>query len=145
MARRPREPTIEVREHRCADRSVTEMWSVRDYDATGARRRLRCASREEADFERARLVLAEARGEPVAASVVAADDGSGLTLAGFWPMYRADAESRLARSTLREYERVWDRRLGPRFAASGSARSRPAWSPSGERSCSRAASARRTR
>jgi integrase len=30
-------------------------------------------------------------------------------------MYRADAESRLARSTLREYERIWDRRLGTRF------------------------------
>jgi integrase len=69
----------------------------------------------EADFERARLVLAEARGEPVAAYVVAVDDGSGLTLGGFWPMYRADAENRLARSTLREYERIWDRRLGPRF------------------------------
>jgi hypothetical protein len=115
MARRRREPTIEVREHACADGSVTEMWSVRYYDAAGTRRRLRCASREEADFERARLVLAEARGEPVAASVVAVDDGSGLTLAGFWPMYRADAESRLARSTLREYERIWDRRLGSRF------------------------------
>src|SRR4051794_37344615 len=115
MARRRREPTVEVREHRRADGSVTEMWSVRYYDATGARRRLRCASQEEADFERARLVLAEARGEPVAASVVAVDDGSGLTLAGVWPMYRADVENRLARSTLREYERIWDRRLGPRF------------------------------
>lgn len=115
MARRRREPTIEVREHACADGSMTEMWSVRYYDAAGARRRLRCASREEADFERARLVLADARGEPVAWSLVAADDGAGLTLAGFWPMYRADAESRLARSTLREYERIWDRRLGPRF------------------------------
>lgn len=115
MARKRREPTIEVREHRCTDGSVTETWSVRYYDAAGARRRLRCASREEADFERARLVLAEARGEPVAAPVLAPDDGSRLTLAGFWPMYRADAESRLARSTLREYERIWDRRLGPRF------------------------------
>jgi hypothetical protein len=114
MARKRREPTIDVREHACADGSVTEMWSVRYYDATGARPRLRCASREEADFERARLVLAEARGEPVAASPVEAS-GSELTLAGFWPMYRADAESRLARSTLREYERIWDRRLGPRF------------------------------
>ena len=32
MARRRREPSIEVREHRCADGSVTEMWSVRHYD-----------------------------------------------------------------------------------------------------------------
>jgi integrase len=91
------------------------MWSVRYYDVTVPRRGLRCASREEADFERARLVLAEARGEPAAASVVAADGGTGLTLAAFWPMYRADAESRRARSTLREYERIWDRRLGARF------------------------------
>ena len=139
MTRKRREPTIEVREHACADGSVTEMWSVRYYDATGARRRLRCASREEADFERARLVLAEARGGPVAASVVAADDGSGLTLAGFWPMYRADAESRLARSTLREYQRIWDRRLGPRFGRLRLDAIGPAWSPSGERSCSRTA------
>jgi hypothetical protein len=101
MARRRREPTIEVREHSCADGSVTEMWSVRYYDVAGTRRRLRCGSRVEADFERARLVLAEARGEPVLASFVAADDGSGLTLAGLWPMYLADAQSRLARSTLR--------------------------------------------
>jgi hypothetical protein len=84
MARRRRESTIEVCEHRCADGSVTEMWSVRYYDATDARRRLRCASREEADFERARLVLAEARGGPVAAQPVEAA-GSELTLAGFWP------------------------------------------------------------
>jgi integrase len=114
MARKRREPTIEVREHRCADGSVTEMWSVRHYDVAGTRRRLRCASREEADFERARLVLAEARGQLVAASPVKTA-GAELTLAGFWPMYRADSESRLARSTLREYERIWDRRLGPRF------------------------------
>ena len=87
MARNRREPTIEVREHRCADGSVTEMWSVRYYDVAGTRRRLRCASREEAGFERARLVLAEARGEPVAASVVAAYGDAGLKLAGFWPMY----------------------------------------------------------
>jgi integrase len=114
MARKRREPTIEVREHACADGSMTEMWSVRYYDAAGAHRRLRCASREEADFERARLVLAEARGELVAASPVETA-GAELTLAGFWPVYRADAESRLAGSTLREYERIWDRRLGPGF------------------------------
>jgi hypothetical protein len=91
---------IEARKHRCADDSVRETWSVRYYDATGARRRLRCASREEADFERARLVPAEARGQPLAASdEPAAVDASGLTLGEFWPLYRADAESRLARST----------------------------------------------
>lgn len=89
---------------------------MRYYDAAGARRRLRCASRQEADFERARLVLAEARGERLAASgEPVAVDASGLTLGEFWPLYRADAESRLARSTLHEYERLWDRRLQPRF------------------------------
>jgi hypothetical protein len=30
-------------------------------------------------------------------------------------MYRSDAQGRLARSTLREYERLWIRRLEPRF------------------------------
>ena len=82
MARKRREPTIEVREHRCADGTLTEMWSVRYYDIAGTRRRRRCASREEADFERARLVLAEARGGLVAASPVGAA-GAELTLAGF--------------------------------------------------------------
>jgi integrase len=116
MARKGREPTVEARTHRCADGSVTEMWSVRFYDATGTRRRVRCASREEADFERARLVLAEARGEPLAAlGEPATIDASGSTLAEFWPLYRADAEGRLARSTLHEYERLWNRRLQPRF------------------------------
>ena len=116
MAIKRREPTIEARRHRCADGSVTEMWSVRYYDATVARRRLRCASREEADFERARIVLAESRGEPLATSgePVAVDE-SGLTLAQFWPMYRADAAGRLERSTMREYARLWERRLEPRF------------------------------
>jgi Phage integrase, N-terminal SAM-like domain len=116
MARTRREPTIEARRHCCADGSVTEMWSVRYYDATGARRRLRCASREEADFERARIVLAESRGEPLATSgePVAVDE-SGLTLAQFWPMYRADAAGRPERSTMREYARLWERRLEPRF------------------------------
>jgi hypothetical protein len=91
MARKRREPTVEARQHRCADGSVTKMWSVRYYDATGARRRLRCASREEADFQRARLVLAEARGAPLAASgEPAAVDASGLTLDEFWPLYQAE-------------------------------------------------------
>jgi hypothetical protein len=92
------------------------MWSVRFCHVAGLHRRLRCASREEADFERARLVLAESRGEAVAAGEQSSSaEGSGLTLDAFWPMYRADAEGRLARSTLREYERLWDRRLRPRF------------------------------
>ena len=38
MARKGREPTIELREHRCADGSITEYWSVRYFDTAGARR-----------------------------------------------------------------------------------------------------------
>jgi integrase len=91
------------------------MWSVPFYDAAGARRRLRCASREEADYERARLVLAESRGEAVAPPSTVTVEDSRLTLAEFWPMYRSDAQGRLARSTLREYERLWMRRLESRF------------------------------
>jgi hypothetical protein len=41
MGRRRREPTIEVREHRCADRSVTEMWSVRSGVSRAATRPFR--------------------------------------------------------------------------------------------------------
>lgn len=116
MARKRREPTIEAREHRCIDGSITATWSVRYYDATGTRRRVRCASREDADFERARILLAESRGEPITPSrEPGPPNDSCLTLAQFWPMYRADAAGRLAHSTLREYERLWDRRLRPRF------------------------------
>ena len=144
MARKRRKPTIEAREHRCADGSITEMWSVRYYDATGARRRIRCASLEEADFERARMVLAETRGELLATSAeqVAAEE-SDLTLAQFWPMYRADAAGRLAPSTLREYERLWDRRLQPRFAQLPLAAIRPRLVSEWRASCSRLASAPR--
>ena len=114
MARRRREPTIEVREHRCADGTLTEMWSVRS-TTPPARAGGYVALQERRRTSSAHGLCSRRLGEPLAASVVAADDGSGLTLAGLWPMYRADAECRLARSTLREYERIWDRRLGPRL------------------------------
>ena len=91
------------------------MWSVRYYDATGSCRRLRCGSREEADVERARRVFAESLGQAALVPAAAAEPARGPTLAEFWPVYRGDAEGRLARSTLREYERLWDRRLEPRF------------------------------
>jgi excisionase family DNA binding protein len=67
-ARKRREPTVEMRRHLCADGSLTDMWSVRFCDPSGARRRLACDSREQADFERARLVLAECRGDVVGAA-----------------------------------------------------------------------------
>ncbi|MFL5846330.1 MAG: tyrosine-type recombinase/integrase [Solirubrobacteraceae bacterium] len=114
MPRKSREPTIERREHRCADGSVTEYWSVRYYDATGNRRRLRCESRAEADFQKARLVF-EGPPTPAGGALVAAEDG--MTLAEFWPVWAADARERLARSTMREYERLWNRRLEPQFGA----------------------------
>ena len=38
-----------------------------------------------------------------------------MTLAEFWPVWAADARERLARSTMREYERLWSRRLEPQF------------------------------
>lgn len=115
MPRKNREPSIERREHRCADGSITEYWSVRYYDATGNRRRLRCESRAEADFQKARLVF---EGPPVAAAAaVAVQEESGMTLAEFWPVWAADARERLAKSTMREYERLYARRLEPQFGA----------------------------
>lgn len=118
MARKSREPTVERRAYRCADGSVTEYWSVRYFDAGGTRRRLPCQSREEAEFRRGQILYegpppATTTGAaPVAAP--AAEEGA-LTLAEFWPVWSADARERLARSTMREYERLWDRRLSPQF------------------------------
>jgi integrase len=129
MPRKGREPRVEVREHRCADGSVTETWSVRYYDESGARRRLRCGSREEADFERARMVL-EGAGAAVPASTVLAVAAAPaaeatMTLAEFWPIWFADAAGRLTRSTLKCYDRVWQTRIEPRFGSLSLAAIRP--------------------
>lgn len=112
MPRKSREPTIERREHCCTDGSITEYWSVRYYDATGNRRRLRCGSRAEADFQKARLIF---EGPPAATEAASVVEESGMTLAEFWPVWAADARERLARSTMREYERLYARRLEPQF------------------------------
>ena len=55
---------------RLSDGSVSETFSVRWFDAFGKRMRKACASREEADFERARIAL-EQSGRVVAAPSVA--------------------------------------------------------------------------
>lgn len=117
MPRKPREPTIGVRRYALADGSQTETWTVRFYDASGTRRRRTFATREEAEFERARLALEKSRGSGAALTAAGVEpfDGRDLTLAEFWPIWRGDAASRLAPSTLREYERLWDRRLRERF------------------------------
>ncbi len=116
MPRKNREPTLEMRRHQLADGSTSQTWSVRFYDADGARRRRSFNTIEEAEFERARLALEQARGGTVPGlSQTGAENETGLTLAEFWPIWRADAATRLARSTLREYERLWDRRLRSRF------------------------------
>ncbi len=115
MPRKHREPTIGVRRYRLADGSTSETWSVRFYDAGGVRCRRAFATREEAEFERARLALEQSRGGPLLATAVEPAGEEGLTLAEFWPTWRGDAASRLAPSTLREYERLWNRRLRERF------------------------------
>ena len=113
MPRKHREPTIGVRRYTLADGSTTETWSVRFYDAGGVRCRRAFGTREEAEFERARLALEQSRGGGPAFAAPTSERG--LTLAEFWPTWRGDTASRLAPSTLREYERLWDRRLRERF------------------------------
>jgi len=129
MARK-REPTIEHRSRRLADGGVIESYDVRYFDASGMRRRIACATPEEATFERARVVYeasqaARAAVEPpppvaVAVAVAVAPSpapavGPGSRLEDFWPVWRDDARGRLAKGTLREYERIWERRLRSRF------------------------------
>jgi integrase len=108
---------------------VTETWSVRYYDESGARRRLRCGSREEADFERARMVLeGAAAAAPVAPPlplVAAPASEATMTLAEFWPIWFADAAGRLTVTTLKEYDRVWRKRIEPRFGSLSLAAIRP--------------------
>jgi hypothetical protein len=72
--------------------------SVRFY---GARRPLRCASREEADFERARLVLAESRGEAIASPRTGVPRFGGTPLGVEYQHYpRAQAEVIVDTTTL---------------------------------------------
>jgi integrase len=118
MPRKRGEPTIEVRRYRLADGTKTETYSVRYYDASGTRRRKACASMEEADFERARLVLEQSQngGARPPAPEVEPEQAS-VTVAAFWASWIADARTRLQRRTVREYERVFRTRLEPRFGS----------------------------
>jgi integrase len=109
MARRSREPSVELRRHQRVDGSSVELWSVRYFDTAGRRRRRSCASRQEADVERARMALEATR--PSAAA-----EADGATVLGtFWPVCLADARSRLEASTIRGHERTWTTRLEPHF------------------------------
>lgn len=116
MARRRSEPAISTRSYRLADGTESRTYSVRYFDRSGVRRRLSCASREEADFERARIVLEQTRA--VVTDVVrepAPTVEASPTVAEFWPTWLADARSRLTRLTVLEYERIFKTRVGPRF------------------------------
>lgn len=59
MARpRGREPRVDIRRYRLKDGTARENPGVRFYDADGVCRRVTCVSVAEAEFERARMVLA---------------------------------------------------------------------------------------
>src|SRR4051812_33496091 len=110
--RASREPTVEIRRRSRRDGSVSEEPTVRYYDAAGMRRRQTFPTLEEADFERARLVLEQSRGGGALNGPV-----ESLTVAQFWPTYHADATARLEENTVRDYEGSWRRRLEPRFGS----------------------------
>lgn len=119
MARKGSEPAISERSYRLADGTKSRTYSVRYFDRSGVRRRLSCGSREEADFERARLVLEQTRGVVSETTAPAPDPElePALTVGEFWPTWLGDARSRLTRTTLQEYERIFRAHVAPRFAA----------------------------
>jgi integrase len=106
--RKGREPRVDIRRHHGKDGVVREYPGVRFYDADGVCRRVTYTSIAEAEFERARMVLAgevERPGHP---------DGS-TTLEAFWQVWLPDAKGRLAEGTIYDYEYLWQRRVRPRF------------------------------
>lgn len=119
MPRKRSEPAIEMRRYRLADGTQTETFSVRYVDGDGKRRRTSFPTLEEADFERARLLLEQTRAgdPPVGPAVIARQavpDGS-TTLAEFWQVWLADARRRLSPRTLENHEAQWRSRVGPAF------------------------------
>lgn len=104
-----RQPRIELRRRERRDGAVTVTPTVRYVNARGERKRTTCASIEEAELERARLALVLSRGK------VPEPDGD-MTVAQFWPVWREDAGNRLAEATLRSYDRLWRRLVGPRWS-----------------------------
>lgn len=111
MPRKRPEPAVDVRSYRRSDGTVTKTYSVRYYDATGTRRRTAAPTFEEADFERARLVLEQmgATGDFAKPS----SDSDAMTLAEFWPVWLADARSRLSPRTIAKHEAQWASRVAP--------------------------------
>ena len=103
-----RAPRVDVRSYTGKDGRRRDYPGVRYYDAEGVCRRLTCASVAEAEFERARMVLAGEAGRPAKA------DGS-ATLEAFWAVWLPDARGRLAEGTVVDYEYLWNRRVRPRF------------------------------
>lgn len=112
MPRKPPEPTVEVRTYKRSDGTISQSFSVRYIDATGKRRRKTAASFAEADFERARLVLEQLGGTGDFANPAG---DSGPTLAEFWPVWLADARSRLSPRTIEKHEAQWSSRVEPAF------------------------------
>ena len=119
MARKGSEPAISERSYRLADGTQSRTYSVRYFDGSGVRRRLSCTSREEADFERARIVLEQTRGvvSETTAPAPSPELEPALTVGEFWPTWLGDARSRLTRTTLQQYERIFRAHVAPRFAA----------------------------
>ncbi|MTD46272.1 tyrosine-type recombinase/integrase [Conexibacter sp. W3-3-2] len=103
-----REPRIEVRRHTLKDGTVREYPCVRYFDRDGVRRRLRCGTVAEAEFERARIALEGAPAPPVEAQ-------GRMLVSEFWPVWLADARGRLEENTLNAYEFYWAGQLEPRF------------------------------
>jgi integrase len=113
MPREHAKPTIEPRRYR-RDGTLTEGWSVRWRDHEGRRRRKTFAEFDEADLFRAQLAL---NGDMPGAS-----HGDATPLASFWPVWLADARTRLAAHTLDDYQSRWERLVAPRFGGGPDAR-----------------------
>jgi integrase len=117
MPRKRQEPTVTARSYRLADGSETTTYSVRYVDLLGRRRRASFATREEADFERARIVLELASvTTPPVQQLAPRQPAGDTTLGEFWAVWLADARSRLSRKTISDHERQWRNRVAPRFA-----------------------------
>lgn len=121
MGRKAGGPSVGVRRYELADGTTTETWSVRFRDPDGTRVRRTFATREEADFERARVALELSRHGSLAPVRPGPPETPmehlcpSPTVAEFWETYLADARSRLARSTVQSYEGDYRRRLEARF------------------------------
>jgi hypothetical protein len=96
-----------MRRRRRKDGSHSDEPTVRYYAEQGVRRRKRCASDAEAEFERARMALEQGQTGRLTAPA------NRLTLIEFWPTYHSDAVVRLEKNTVADYEGTWRRRGRP--------------------------------